>query len=65
MRSGEANPDDITWGAFQAYGDPGWRIDPRADEGAGQDDGLYVSPDELLDELARRPRRAGAPQRTG
>jgi hypothetical protein len=23
------NPEDITWGAFQAYGDPGWRAEPR------------------------------------
>ena len=32
-RSGSARSDDITWGAFQAYGDPGWRAEPR-DPGA-------------------------------
>ncbi|MEO8278619.1 MAG: CHAT domain-containing protein [Ideonella sp.] len=49
----EANPTDITWGAFQAYGDPGWVAEPRA-QGAsyGPRETLYVSPDELLDELA-------------
>ncbi len=46
-------PQDITWGAFQAYGDAGWRVDPRAGDGAGSDDGTYASLDELLDELAR------------
>lgn len=50
----EANRDDITWGAFQAYGDPGWLAEPRADGGdAGGQGGLYVSPEEVLDELAR------------
>nr|WP_316639628.1 CHAT domain-containing protein [uncultured Roseateles sp.] len=50
----EANRDDITWGAFQAYGDPGWLAEPRADGGdAGGQGGQYVSPEEVLDELAR------------
>ncbi|MGS0757964.1 hypothetical protein ACVBEH_26775, partial [Roseateles sp. GG27B] len=48
------HPDDITWGAFQAYGEPGWLAEPATDgariEGAGS---LYVSADEMLDELAR------------
>ena len=57
----ETARDDITWGAFQAYGDAGWRIDPRADDGAGQDDGHYVSLDELFDRLARI--RAGLARR--
>ena len=49
----DANPADITWGAFQAYGDPGWVAEPRA-HGASSASGasLYVSPDELLDDLA-------------
>lgn len=50
----EANRDDITWGAFQAYGDPGWLAEPRADDNGGAGDGgMYVSPNELLDDLAR------------
>jgi len=50
----EANRDDITWGAFQAYGDPGWLAEPRADGGDGSGEGgQYVSPEEVLDELAR------------
>ena len=50
----DANKEDITWGAFQAYGDPGWRAEPRADHAGGDGNGgAYASPDELLDELAR------------
>ena len=46
-------PDDITWGAFQAYGDPAWRAEPRA-EGAvlGSAKAHFASPEELLDALA-------------
>ena len=50
----EPGQNDITWGAFQAYGDPGWLAEPRADNAAALGDGgLFASPDELLDELAR------------
>ena len=45
-------PADITWGAFQAYGDPGWLADPRAAAAGPDRPGLYASPEELLDELA-------------
>ena len=51
----DKQPGDITWGAFQAYGDPGWRAEPRADAagfGGGGDD-PFVSMEELLDQLAR------------
>lgn len=47
------NPEDITWGAFQAYGDPAWTTEPRVDRAAAQRDAPYVSLEELLDELAR------------
>ena len=62
----DARPGDITWGAFQAYGDPGWRAEPGAGAvGHGADgDDLFVSMEELLDrlaqaraEVARRPER--------
>ncbi len=47
-------PQDITWGAFQAYGDPIWLAEPAAEPGAASDmGGRFVSPDEMLDELAR------------
>ena len=48
------HPQDITWGAFQAYGEPGWLAEPATD-GARIDGATssYVSPDEMLDELAR------------
>ncbi|EXI72496.1 MAG: CHAT domain protein [Candidatus Accumulibacter sp. SK-11] len=51
-----SNAQDITWGAFQAYGDPGWRAEPSL-EGSGNDDAGYASVEELLDELVSR--RAG------
>ena len=50
----EANREDITWGAFQAYGDPSWRAEARGDPAPSSElSGPYVSPEELLDELAR------------
>ncbi len=48
------NAQDITWGAFQAYGDPAWRAEPQSEGGGGQDAQPFVSPEEMLDELARR-----------
>lgn len=50
---GEENQSDITWGAFQAYGDPGWRAEPQVDGAAGASADTYASPSELLDDLAR------------
>ncbi len=45
--------DDITWGAFQAYGDPAWRAEPRVEGPRGSIDGApFASPEELLDALA-------------
>ena len=50
----KVDPGDITWGAFQAYGEPAWLAEPRVDgSGAGDGDKRFVSPDELLDALAR------------
>jgi hypothetical protein len=46
-------PSDITWGAFQAYGDPAWRAEPRAQSAVAGDSPIFASPEELLDELAR------------
>ncbi|MEP7083102.1 MAG: CHAT domain-containing protein [Betaproteobacteria bacterium] len=60
----QANRQDITWGAFQAYGEPGWLAEPRAVGLPGGDSsGLYASPDELLDDLART--RADLSRRRG
>ena len=49
----ESRPDDLTWGAFQAYGDPGWRADP-CEPGARNHANAepFASPEELLDALA-------------
>jgi hypothetical protein len=44
----------ITWGAYQAYGDPGWRLDPRAEStGASADAGKFVAQEELIDQIDR------------
>ena len=48
-----AKASDITWGAFQAYGDPAWRAEPRALGSAADDAQAFASPEELLDELSR------------
>ena len=40
----------VTWGAYQAYGDAGWRIDPREGSGRrGRGSADFVSPEELID----------------
>ena len=49
----KVDPHDITWGAFQAYGDPGWRADTTGRASAAGKRPPFVAPDELLDELAR------------
>jgi hypothetical protein len=50
----ETDPPCNTWGAFQAYGEPGWLAEPRGDGSAGTGSITeFVSPDELLDALAR------------
>ena len=55
---------DITWGAFQAYGEPGWLAEPRTpDQPGSAEDRTVASPEELLDELARR--RAELARRRG
>jgi CHAT domain-containing protein len=44
----------ITWGAYQAYGDPGWRIDPRAESHrSNQNAGKFVAVEELIDQMDR------------
>ncbi|MDM0011608.1 CHAT domain-containing protein [Variovorax sp. J22P168] len=50
-----ARPDNVTWGAFQAYGDPLWLAEAEADGAGGASKGrsAFVSLDEMLDELAR------------
>jgi CHAT domain-containing protein len=46
------SPDDITWGAFQAYGDPAWRAEKRgSDVPFGQ--WKFVTVHDALDHLAR------------
>ncbi|MEJ8811013.1 CHAT domain-containing protein [Variovorax ureilyticus] len=46
--------DNVTWGAFQAYGDPLWLAEPAdATSGAAGGRAPFASIDEMLDELAR------------
>lgn len=68
----EEAPQDITWGAYQAYGDPGWRAHRPSDAAGRGSTAALVSPDELLDKLAqlrvvvtereKRPQRARQPR---
>ena len=58
--------ENVTWGAFQAYGDPLWVAEPQADgpsTGAGEQQ-PFASLDEMLDLLARaRADMARRPER--
>lgn len=47
------NRANLTWGAFQAYGDPGWMAEPRPEDSSGyRTPGQLASLEEVLDELA-------------
>jgi hypothetical protein len=51
--------DDVTWGAFQAYGDPAWQAEAGAERGGtSAAEAPPVSVEELLDELSRHSARA-------
>jgi hypothetical protein len=44
----------ITWGAYQAYGDPGWRVDPHAESSSpGHATARLVALEELIDQIER------------
>lgn len=54
--------NSITWGAYQAYGDAGWRVDPRdVPWGRGRDNSKFVAPEQLIDAI--RQIRTGIFQR--
>jgi CHAT domain-containing protein/pimeloyl-ACP methyl ester carboxylesterase len=49
-------PESITWGAYQAYGDPGWKIDPKttptnATTRAERSAWRGVAPEELIEKI--------------
>lgn len=48
------HPGSNTWGAYQAYGDPGYRLHPALNDAEGRKDRRYVAVEELLAELQRR-----------
>lgn len=53
------NPDDVTWGAFQAYGDPAWQAEAGGERGGtSREPDPPVSVEELLDELSRHSAQA-------
>jgi hypothetical protein len=45
------HPDRNTWGAYQCYGDPGWRLVRDGGEHGGAAASEYVSPHELVADL--------------
>ncbi|WP_310459840.1 CHAT domain-containing protein [Sphaerotilus sp.] len=50
----EQDPGDVTWGAFQAYGDPAWQAEAGGERsGTASEQAPPVSVEELLDELSR------------
>jgi hypothetical protein len=65
----DAFPTTNTWGAFQAYGDPGYLLDPvRSRAGRLWADANFVAPQELIDQLdqvrERLKRPGGSKDRT-
>jgi hypothetical protein len=51
----EKAPDLNTWGAYQAYGDPTFVLDPaRASDGSGGRTFDFVCPDEVVDRLRQK-----------
>lgn len=52
LKTFDRHPGINTWGAYQAYGDPDFRLEIRPGQEDG--DGPLLAPDELLDWLERR-----------
>ncbi|MBL8413904.1 MAG: CHAT domain-containing protein [Propionivibrio sp.] len=44
----QLHPGSNTWGAYQAYGDPGYRLQTSSESATGQKSRPYVAVDELL-----------------
>jgi CHAT domain-containing protein/pimeloyl-ACP methyl ester carboxylesterase len=45
-------PESITWGAYQAYGDPGWKIDPKTTPAQAKRSAWRgVAPEELTEKI--------------
>lgn len=47
----DRHPDVNTWGAYQCYGDPGFRLQAPIEGGAGALSPAYVAPAELVADL--------------
>ena len=50
----QQHPGSNTWGAYQAYGDPGYRLRPKPEDAVSSQSRDYVSVAELLAALKRR-----------
>lgn len=65
----ERFPNSVTWGAYQAYGDPGWRLEsPRDDYGGGSAPASLstwkpVAPEELIARVDQIRMDAGRSER--
>jgi CHAT domain-containing protein/pimeloyl-ACP methyl ester carboxylesterase len=60
----ERFPTSITWGAYQAYGDPGWRLEPQRDDYGGGSPAASakwkpVAPEELIARIEQARMKAG------
>ncbi len=65
----EQYPSSVTWGAYQAYGDPTWRMEPRRDgsDHGPSDSNTMVAVEELMawiEQQRGRVRKAGRPLTT-
>jgi tetratricopeptide (TPR) repeat protein len=54
-RTWQRFPDCNTWGAYQAYGDPDFRLQPKAQVAEAGRKAEWVAPQEFLRELERGP----------
>lgn len=50
----QQHPGSNTWGAYQAYGDPGYRLRPKGEDGGEGKSRPYVAVEELLAALRTR-----------
>jgi CHAT domain-containing protein/pimeloyl-ACP methyl ester carboxylesterase len=63
-RTHDAFPESNTWGAYQAYGDPDYRLDPTQPGGGAALAG-HVDPAELIDAVERIARKGAEAARAG
>ncbi len=57
-------PDSTTWGAYQAYGDPEFRLRPNEERSTGGDEGATVAAEEVLITLSRLSQESKESEKT-